>query len=484
MARTQSTIPLQIQPIGQDDEDMPTIEEITTLLRNELQNSSKDLEAKLAPIISDIASLKESQNAIKDGTAERKQRLLHKKAEFQKWISEADIEIGQIDNKTWDKPIAPLENAGNVNIMIENPERANHGGGTRFQANSMPKYSFGQDVHTWILEMDHIVGLWGELIVCPHIFSHCFESGDIIRTWYRSQGPVIQQAVTQDTGCWNRFKTAMKTKWSKPLAIRQNEADERVKRPDESYTEYCISKADLCMTAYPECDESTLIEKIRSWMDIEADKFCSELYSLDRFTNELIRYDHILSHSLIPYQSSYKTRSGTHTDFGYKNDSRGNSAGNNARATSTALTLAGRPGMRSSPDDTHKSSTGHQDPAQRKLSTKDRMNPETNKMTRSFTNRDGVIKFIQRPCDKCLTKGRTEWHFRFECPHDPGLKTYLLAHKDVAGGMRLEGMNDSPSGMQTSYTFHGNQMAYANAILQYNGDDYDSDEAGNGSPDQ
>lgn len=159
---------------------MPTLEEIATLLKKECANSAIELENKLAPMRKQIEQLKENQEAAKDGTAERKLRLLQRKAEFTKWISEADTELSQMNVKTWEKPIAPLDGPSNITVMLENPPGQRAIGGTRFRAETLPKYHFGEDVDIWITEMDHIVSLQEETIVCLHIFSNCFDTGDIM----------------------------------------------------------------------------------------------------------------------------------------------------------------------------------------------------------------------------------------------------------------------------------------------------------------
>lgn len=208
----------------------------------------------------------------------------------------------------------------------------------------------------------------------------------------------------------------MTTKWAKPLAIRQNEAGQRAKMPNKSYTEYCINKADLCKLAYPDSTEQTIIEKIRSRMDIEADKFCNEMYSLDNFTTELIRYDHILSRSLVLYQNSpnpyQNKRDNPQFDFGFRNDNHSYNRFNTLASLERTNPLAsGSTAQTGNRLPVRALDNGRQDPAQRKLSIKDRMNPATGKMTRSFTNCRGETKFIKRPCDKCLARGQSKWHF-------------------------------------------------------------------------
>ena len=52
---------------------------------------------------------------------------------------------------------------------------------TRFRSETLPRFRFGHNLDTWLTEMDHIVRLWGEQVVCPHILSNCFSESDVVR---------------------------------------------------------------------------------------------------------------------------------------------------------------------------------------------------------------------------------------------------------------------------------------------------------------
>lgn len=248
----------------------------------------------------------------------------------------------------------------------------------------------------------------------------------------------------------------MTLKWAKSEGIRQDDADNRRKLPTETYTQYCIEKKHLCRMAYPDAAESTIIVKIRSKLDREASHFCREKRNLERFLDEMIDYDESIglfnSNNVIQEKPNRRR----------EQQNVGNTQPNNP--TRLAITSGSS------------SESGRQDPHQRRLTIKDRMNPETGKMTKSFTDRNGKTIFIDRPCDKCTIKGRTEWHFRFECPYDPGLKAYLLQLREEDEG-QIDGLSISPSGGQTSYTFRGNPYAYAAKLARFD-DGYSSDESG------
>lgn len=430
---------------------MPTIEEIAALLDN-----------KIGPLQEEIRSLKtkvEQRPALpNDAMAERKQRILYKQAEYEKWINEAKAEVSKMDDHTWVTPEVSIDN-----IVVSFPQGGGSPkGGLRFRPETMPKYRFGDDIERWKISMDHVVRLWDEKVVCPHIHTNCFIESDTVQTWYLGQDPIVHQALTEDVGCWNRFKNAMTVKWAKSEGIRQDEADNRRKLPTETYTQYFIEKKHLCRLAYKDAADATIIVKIRSKLDREASHFCREKQNLERFLEEIIEYDESIGLFNSNNISSSIERKGKE------------------RAPERIYSESRKPQARLAIEGAPSSEPQRQDPQQRRDSVKDRLNPESNKMTRSFTDRRGNVIFIDRPCDKCTARGKTFWHFRFECPEDPKLKAFLTQHER---GEQIEGLSLSPSGAQTSYTFTTNPFGYASKLAKYD-DGYSSDESGNGQGDQ
>lgn len=438
--------------------DMPTMDEFSKMLDEKLR-------AQLEPINNQLKALKDENMALKSPASVRKRHLEQRRAEHEKWLADSANELKSIEDGTWEKPIV-LDHMVNVNITPSGLDlRGGQHQGTRFRPESLPKLTFGADLDTWIIRMDHLTRLWGETVVCPYIHANSFVNGDTIEIWYLTLDTILQQAMTEHPGCWEHFKSMMHSKWSKPEGVKQNECDNRMKLPFESYGPYCVAKTQLCKMAFPGSTDAAIIQKIRSRLDVEANRFCREKSNLNRFHNELVEFD-----STSPPSPARPTPEPLRNARNRSEDHLWRPEGD----YSGAKHLGKR-----QPEDP----SGHrQDPAARKLSVKDQLNPATNRMTRSFTTKRGEVRFIERACDICMSKGKTAWHFRFECPDDPKLKTYLselfpttFDNPSGTAGMQLAPYTGNP----TSHNFLGDGLADASAVMRYdegfNSSDSDSE---------
>lgn len=441
----------------ESDSEMPTMEEFSRML-------DEKLKAQLEPIKDQLKALKDENLILKSPASARKRHLDQRRAEHEKWLADSANELKSIEDGTWEKPLV-LDHMVNVNL---NPSGLDSRGGqsqsTRFRPESLPKLTFEADLDTWIIRMDHVTRLWGETVVCPHIHTNSFVNGDTIEIWYLTLDTILQQAMTEHPGCWDRFKTMMRSKWAKPDGVKQNECDNRTKLPFESYGQYCVAKTQLCKMAFPGSTDAAIIQKIRSRLDIEANRFCREKDNLNRFHNELVEFDS--TSPPVPPKPSQEPLRNLKSKF---EDHTRKPEGDHSGARHSGKRQSDLAGNR-------------QDPAARKLSVRDRLNPATNKMTRSFTTGKGEVRFIERPCDICSSKGKTAWHFRFECPDDPRLKTYLseLFPSTFDNPAGTSGMQLAPyTGNPTSYNFLGDGLAYASAVMRYdegfNSSDSDSE---------
>lgn len=218
------------------------------------------------------------------------QSLFQRKVELEKALADTEKELIKLNSGTWDGPIADLSNVIVVNITTQQEDGRYHRD-PEFHPELMPKFGYGSDLHLWIAEMEAIIELWGEQVVCPHIPTNCFLEGDTVKLWYINQHPWTRESLSKGPECWSRFKSAMSLRWVKPLRARRDDADNRHKMPDETYTQYCVAKRNLCAAAYLDAMGENLITKIREGFDPHADRFCRELYSLDSFLDELIDYN-------------------------------------------------------------------------------------------------------------------------------------------------------------------------------------------------
>jgi hypothetical protein len=140
------------------------------------------------------------------------------------------IQAGQ-----WNGPTTPLSPTSIY--VAPAPVSVSTGGGPakpRFNPGDLPPILFGQDLEEWISHMDHMVSSFGELVVCPHILHRCFATGDPMRDWYLTKPSEVHTFVTTGDGCWNRFKTLMKKRFSVDVGLRQRAAG-RPQEPEPRY---------------------------------------------------------------------------------------------------------------------------------------------------------------------------------------------------------------------------------------------------------
>ncbi|KAF8459830.1 hypothetical protein BDZ91DRAFT_734338 [Kalaharituber pfeilii] len=106
----------------------------------------------------------------------------------------------------------------------------------------------------------------------------------------------------------------------------------------------------------------------------------------------------------------------------------------------------------------------------------DRINPVTGKKTRSFRNKSGAIKFLERPCDICALAKKQEWHFSFECPLKQAA-AYVISFDDSDSENSGDGGVDLPGVSSTPFTDHPTSHVFQ-MIANLN-----SEESGKGSRD-
>lgn len=92
-----------------------------------------------------------------------------------------------------------------VSISVQQPIYDSKGNqhSLRLRLESLPKFTFGADLDTWVIRMDHLVKLWVETNVCPHIHANSFVNGDTIEIWYFTLESIIQQAIKEHPRCWD-----------------------------------------------------------------------------------------------------------------------------------------------------------------------------------------------------------------------------------------------------------------------------------------
>jgi hypothetical protein len=74
--------------------------------------------------------------------------------------------------------------------------------------------------------MDYIALKYGEEIVCPEIFSHCFQTGDAIKMWYLGLDPDLRELYTTNPGCWKRFRSVMERRFTADISMLQLAAED------------------------------------------------------------------------------------------------------------------------------------------------------------------------------------------------------------------------------------------------------------------
>ncbi|KAL0630472.1 hypothetical protein Q9L58_010682, partial [Maublancomyces gigas] len=345
----------------------------------------------------------------------------------------------------------------------------------RFHVKSLPTFRYGEDIDVWITEMDQLIRIWSEKVVCPHIFANCFIQGDIVRNWYAGLGTVWQQAITEDEGCWKRFSAALRSKWSISEGVRQTKADERKKNPNETYTEYIMNKIQLLRFAYPDASESSLIQKARRGLDRDADRYCREYSSIERFYDEIVRYDegearNEFRNASGPAQSFFgpapnpriNRNAGQFRESNYNRDPYPNRHNEGYPRDRTPLQPQGPRPQQTNRSPAIGQGSGRRDADDRKSTIMDRMNSETRRLTRSFLDRKGIVRFLERPCDKCSTETAPKHHFRFECPKDNKSSTYSA---DLQMDVGTSSITASPyTSAPTSYTFSSNASTYVPVV--------------------
>jgi hypothetical protein len=350
----------------------------------------------------------------------------------------------------------------------------------RFRTDSLTPVRYGDDVATWLVEMDHIVLKHGEEIVCPEIFGHCFQSADTIKLWYMGLDPDLRRLYTTGSGCWQRFRNVMERRLTADVGLRQLAAEDRSRLPDETYAEFALKKVALIWTSFAHLDEGAMIAMVKRKLDWEAARFCREKTTVNAFVSELIEYDnlrdmqtgrrqpqaptrwtqqgHGQQHAYGP--QSYAPQSSEPRDYEQKLEQCGyhfehDYRDESARVPPTQFQPQQPAAPYTQPKGTQASpATGSNavyfDPH---LSTiQPRRHPHTGIDTLSYLDRSGKAVFLQRPCGHCEAMGKKNaWHFDFSCAN----KVAPSGRRDraYAGDAALPGTVESPSGHPTSYTF-------------------------------
>jgi hypothetical protein len=137
----------------------------------------------------------------------------------------------------------------------------------RFRTDSLQPVRYGDDVATWLVEMDHIVLKHGEETVCPEIFGHCFQSGDAIKLWYMGLEPDLREKYTTRSGCWKRFRGVMERRLTADVALRQLATEDRSRLPGETYAEFAIKKVAAIPTSFAHLEEGAMIAMVKRKLD-------------------------------------------------------------------------------------------------------------------------------------------------------------------------------------------------------------------------
>jgi hypothetical protein len=366
----------------------------------------------------------------------------------------------------------------------------------RFSPNDLPQILFGDDLEEWISEMDHIVTSFGESVVCPHVLPRCFAQGDPIRDWYLTQPAATHIFVTAGNGCWDRFKTLLRSRFRPDLGVLQFEADTYRRLPNESWTAFGIRKYRLLKRAYAGSDDSNIILKIKADMDTEVVRYCKEKSNIDLFVGELMDFDRTSPATSRSGNPNYGTGSNYASASRNPNYGTGSNYASASRNPSYG-TPSGTPmdrGNSRTPARTYPPERPSYDPPRpvagrekgkapvrddRKNSVQNRINPETGKPCRSYLNFQMKPVFIKRACSLCEKNGRpNQMHFTFECI-DSSAKTLAIEVGDDDDAL-ADTLYRTDSGHLTSYNFqHG--ATHAAAIYHEEDDDYEMDlDPGNG----
>jgi hypothetical protein len=340
---------------------------------------------------------------------------------------------------------------------------------------------YGDDVALWLLDMDHIALKYGEEIVCPEIFSHCFQPGDAIKMWYMGLDPDLRDLYTIGSGCWKRFRSAMERRFTADLSLRQLAAADRAGLPGETYAEFAIKKITLIRTSFAHREEGAMIAMVKRKLDWEAAQFCREKMTVEAFVSELIDYDNL--RAMQPGRRQPQAARSTQRAYGqpptYNQPQTYNQPPTYNQAQFQQPAQFSQPAQYqqrpvAAPPAPATGGTAFADP--RLPTVQLRKHPQTGVDTLSYLDRFGKTVFIQRPCGHCAAVGKPNtWHFEFSCSNKPTApkraRTYAMTE--------LPGTFESPSGLPTSYTFSGQAVNPDPEENPFSIDDVD-DESGNG----
>ncbi|KAF8462866.1 hypothetical protein BDZ91DRAFT_764994 [Kalaharituber pfeilii] len=165
----------------------------------------------------------------------------------------------------------------------------------RFEPNSLPKYRhYTTSLEQWINEITGEVALYGESMVCPAIYKHCFSDGDMVRDWYVMLSSELKQAMTTGTGCWQFFSAIMRQTWAESIGSAQTKAIARTKRHNETFLQYYYQKLGLLKAAFPDCADQSHISNIKEKLnDPIALFYIRECNNLGRLAQEMGEYDEV-----------------------------------------------------------------------------------------------------------------------------------------------------------------------------------------------
>ena len=277
--------------------------------------------------------------------------------------------------------------------------------------------------------------------------------------------------MTTKKGCWQNFVQMMRDTWGKPLAVAQREAEERYKRPNETFHQFFFAKLKMLSNAFPESIPATHISRMRSkFGDSRANRFIREKYDLSIFGEECREYDeHLKMH---PEDSTRKPSRYTFAPPG-SFDTLNQLSGYRTQMKKPFNSLDNPPTLTSPPTATPSAAPGTGNITRKQLTwpgrknekgeafrrrtdaririVADRLDPTTNKKIRSFQRGDGTIKFIERPCELCEKMGQKDkWHFSFECPAREKITSLIIS--TVESDTDSEGEESLPGVTETAFT--------------------------------
>jgi hypothetical protein len=309
---------------------------------------------------------------------------------------------------------------------------------------------YGEDVALWLVEMDQVALKYGEEIVCPEIFSNCFQAGDAIKLWFMGLESDMRKHYTTGSGCWKRFRGVMERRFTADVATRQLAAEDRKHLPGKTYAAFAIKKLALIRTSFAHLEEAAMIAMVKRKVDFDAAQFCREKMNVEAFVSELIDYDNLRAMQPARYTSQRLSQRAYGQPYAY----------GQPPAAAAAYTTSARDYGQSrrqanqyppQPVNGPPATATNPPYADPHLTTvQPRKHPQSGIDTLSYLDRNGKTVFIQRPCGHCESAGiKNVWHFDFACASKPaGLRrarTYAIDN--------LPGTVESPSGLPTWYTF-------------------------------